>query len=76
MAGVYMSAVGTMWNRTRLMPGWITLVTYILSIAFTLAAERIKEARFIFPAWVLVVSVYTLVLNYHSRHEEEAPSET
>jgi hypothetical protein len=75
MAGVYMSAVGTMWNRTRLMPRWLTLVTYILSFAFMLAAERIKEARLIFPAWVLVVSVYTLVLNYRSRHEEEAPSE-
>ena len=75
MAGVYMSAVGTMWNRTKLMPRWLTLVTYILSFAFMLAAERIKEARLIFPAWVLVVSVYTLVLNYRSRHEEEAPSE-
>ena len=75
MAGVYMSAVGTMWNRTKLMPRWLTLVTYILSFAFMLAAERIKEARIIFPAWVLVVSVYTLVLNYRSRHEEEAPSD-
>ena len=75
MAGVYMSAVGTMWNRTKLMPRWLTLVTYILSFAFMLAAERIKEARLIFPAWVLVVSVYTLVLNYRSRHEEEAPSD-
>jgi hypothetical protein len=75
MAGVYMSAVGTMWNRTKLMPRWLTLVTYILAFGFMLAAERITEARFIFPAWVLVVSVYTLVLNYRSRHEEEAPSE-
>jgi hypothetical protein len=75
MAGVYMSAVGTMWNRTKLMPRWLTLVTYILSFAFMLAAERINEARIIFPAWVLVVSVYTLVLNYRSRHEEEAPSD-
>ena len=75
MAGVYMSAVGTMWNRTKLMPRWLTLVTYILSFAFMLAAEKIKEARIIFPAWVLVVSVYTLVLIYRSRHEEEAPSE-
>jgi hypothetical protein len=75
MAGVYMSAVGTMWNRTKLMPRWLTLVTYILSFAFMLAAERINEARFIFPAWVLVVSVYTLVLNYRSRHQEGAPSD-
>ena len=73
MAGVYMSAVGTMWNRTKLMPRWLTLITYILSFWFTLAAEKIREARFIFPAWVLVVSLYTLVLNYRSRHQEGAP---
>lgn len=75
MAGVYMSAVGTMWNRTKLMPGWLTLVTYMLSFAFMLAAERIKEARLIFPAWVLVVSIYTLVLNFRSRHQERVPSD-
>lgn len=75
MAGVYMSAVGTMWNRTKLMPRWLTLITYVLALGFLVAAERIQEARFIFPAWVLVVSIYTLVLNYRSTHEEEANQE-
>jgi len=75
MAGVYMSAVGTMWNRTKLMPRWLTLITYILAFGFMLAAERINEARFIFPAWVLVVSLYTLVLNYRSRHQDDGTSD-
>jgi len=71
MAGVYMSAVGTLWNRTKLMPRWMTLITYVLALGFLIAAERIKEARFIFPAWVLVVSIYTLILNYRSTHEDD-----
>jgi len=75
MAGVYMSAVGTMWNRTKLMPRWLTLATYLLALGFLIAAESIKEARFIFPAWVLVVSVYTLILNYRSTHQDERTSD-
>jgi hypothetical protein len=31
----------------------------------------VREARFIFPTWVLVVSVYILILNYRRSHEQE-----
>jgi hypothetical protein len=75
MTGVYMTAVGTLWNRTKLMPRWITIITYILALGFLLAAERIREARFIFPVWVFVVSVYILILNYRSKHENSEPSD-
>lgn len=69
MSGVYMSAVGTMWNRTKLMPRWLALMTYILAAGFLVAADRFREARLIFPAWVLVVSVYILILNYRRTHD-------
>jgi len=75
MLGVYMSAVGTMWNRTKLMPRWMTIITYILSLGFLFAAERIREARYIFPLWVLLVSVYTLISNFRSKHQDGAPSD-
>jgi hypothetical protein len=71
MAGVYMTAIGTLWTRTGLMPRWLTIVTYILALGFLVAAERIREARFIFPAWVFVVSVYVLVLNYRLTQDPE-----
>jgi len=76
MIGVYMSAVGTMWNRTKLMPRWLTFITYILALGFLVAAQSIREARFIFPAWVFVVSVYTLILNYRSTHQDGTASDT
>jgi MFS family permease len=72
MAGVYMTAIGTLWTRTGLMPRWLTIVTYILALGFLVAAERIREARFIFPAWVFVVSVYILILNYRRTHDQES----
>ena len=72
MAGVYMSAVGTIWSRTELMPRWLILLTYLLALGFLVAADRFREARFIFPAWVLIISIYILILNYRiaDRHKK------
>jgi hypothetical protein len=70
MAGVYMMAIGTLWTRSGIMPRWLTIITYVLALGYLLAAGWAKEARFIFPVWVFVVSVYILVLNYRSTHEQ------
>jgi hypothetical protein len=71
MGGVYMMAIGTLWTKTGLMPRWFTIGTYILALGFLVASPRIREARYIFPTWVLVVSVYVLVLNYRRTNEQE-----
>jgi hypothetical protein len=71
MAGVYMMAIGTLWTRSGIMPRWMTIITYVLALGYLLAAGWAKEARFIFPVWVFVVSVYILVLNYHLLHDQE-----
>ena len=44
MAGVYMSAINTLWTKTGLMPRWLTIGTYLLALVFLVAAERIREA--------------------------------
>jgi hypothetical protein len=51
------------------MPRWLSAVTFIVALGFLLFAGRVREARFLFPAWVLVVSVYILILNYRRTHE-------
>jgi hypothetical protein len=71
MAGVYMTAINSLWSKTGLMPRWLIIGTYILALGFLLAAERFREARFLFPIWVLVVSVYILILNYRRAHNQE-----
>jgi hypothetical protein len=71
MAGVYMMAIGTIWTRSGIMPRWLAIITYVLALGFLLAAGWAREARFIFPAWVFVVSVYILVLNYRRAHTGE-----
>jgi hypothetical protein len=63
MAGVYMLSSGTLWTRTGVMPRWIIIITYLVALGFLLFAGSIREARFVFPGWVLLVSVYILITN-------------
>jgi hypothetical protein len=70
MAGVYMMAIGSLWHRADIMPRWLTIITYLLALGFLLAAGFAREARFIFPVWVFVVSIYILVLNYRRTHKQ------
>jgi hypothetical protein len=75
MAGVYMMAIGTLWTRSGIMPRWMTIITYVLALGYLLAAGWAKEARFIFPVWVFVVSVYILVLNYRHTRDQAGKDE-
>jgi len=71
MAGIYMTAIGALWGQTGSMPRWLTVITYILAMGFLFAADRIRESRFIFPVWVMVVSIVILVLNYRRKHDQD-----
>ena len=71
MAGVYMLSIGTLWTRTGVMPRWLSIITYVVALGFIVFAGTIREARFIFPAWVFLVSVYILVLNYRFTQTQE-----
>jgi len=68
MAGVYMLSIGSLSTRTGVMPRWLTIITTVVALGFLLFAGKIREARYIFPGWVLLVSVYILVLNYRRTH--------
>ena len=74
MAGAYMMSIGSIWTRTGVMPRWLSIVTFIVALGFLLFAGKVREARFIFPGWVFVVSVYILILNYRRTHEESISS--
>jgi len=63
MAGVYMLSISTLWTRTSVMPRWLTIITYIVALGFLFFAGISREARFIFPVWVFLVSVYILIVN-------------
>jgi hypothetical protein len=77
MAGVYMTSINTLWARAEIMPRWLIIITYLLAFVFLFFADRLVLARFLFPAWVFLVSVYILILNYRrtqDQENEEAPA--
>ena len=57
------------------MPRWLSIITFIVAVSFLLFAGALRWARFIFPAWVLLVSVYILILNYRNTQELEGDEE-
>ena len=72
MAGVYMLSTGTIWIRSGVMPRWITIITFIVALGFLIFAGAIREARYIFPGWVLMVSVYILIMNYRRPTDQDS----
>jgi hypothetical protein len=64
MAAVYMMSIASLWTRTDVVSRWLIIVTYVVGLGFLLFASALRPARFIFPLWVLLVSIYILVVNY------------
>jgi hypothetical protein len=70
MAGVFMISLGTIWMRTESMHrGWAFL-TYALALVLLLSIDYSLWVTLIFPGWVLVVSVYFLILNLRHPSQE------
>jgi hypothetical protein len=61
MAGVFMISLGTIWLKTRLMPSWLVVVTYLVALGLLVGADVSTWVVLTFPVWVLVVSLLVLV---------------
>lgn len=61
MAAVFMLSQATLWLRTRVMPRWIALLTYPLALVLLFIVGAAWWVILVFPAWVLLVSVYILI---------------
>jgi hypothetical protein len=71
MAGVFMISLGTIWLRTGLMHrGWAFL-TYLLALVLLVSIGWSLWVTFIFPGWVLAVSITFLIRNYRHQPQEE-----
>lgn len=72
MAAVFMISLATIWMRTALMPRWLVVVTYLVSLGLLIASDVSMWLTLAFPAWVLVVSVLLLArAGVFERHREE-----
>jgi hypothetical protein len=75
MSGVFMISLATIWLRTQTMPRWLVFGTYALALVLLLGINVSAWFTLIFPAWVLMISVYILVGNLRRRsiHTESNP---
>ncbi|WP_433197149.1 hypothetical protein ACQP1G_00205 [Nocardia sp. CA-107356] len=74
MAAVFMISLATIWVKTRLMPRWLAVLSYLLAFALLIASETSRWLTLAFPAWVLVVSGLLLarsVLIDHGRDQRD-----
>jgi len=71
MAGMFMFVLGTIWVRTQVMPRWLALVTYALALVLLISIGFTPWVTLLFPAWVFLISVYILILNYRVQQGNE-----
>lgn len=49
MAAVFMISLATIWLRTRLMPGWLAVITYVMAVGLLLASDLSMWLVLAFP---------------------------
>ena len=62
VAGMFMIVLATIWRRTRIMPGWLVALTYLLALGLLFSIGYSPWVVMIFPTWVGLVSAYILLL--------------
>jgi hypothetical protein len=62
MAGVFIISTATIALRTQFMPRWLAVLGYILAIVLLLSSGLLPYVELLFPIWVFLVSVYTLLV--------------
>jgi hypothetical protein len=61
MAAVFLLSQATLWMRTGVMPRWMALLTFPVALVLLFVFSQSFWVVLVFPAWVLLVSVYILV---------------
>ena len=71
MAGVFMISAATIWLRTGVMPRWLAFLTYALALVLLVSISLSLWFALVFPTWVLVISIFTLVGDLRKRSARE-----
>jgi len=74
MAGVFVMSTSTIWLRTGVMPRWVGIVSIAIAASMLLGAGGIRMLRFLFPLWVLAVSILILIAASKSSDVDATPS--
>jgi hypothetical protein len=64
MAAVFMISLSTLWIRTGVMPRWLCYISYAVALLMLFSVSFTLWMELWFPAWVLAVSTYFLIMSY------------
>ena len=70
MAGVFMISLASIWTQTRIMPRPLALLTYALALLLLISINFSMWMIFIFPAWVLIISIFILRASLQNKSAE------
>lgn len=67
MAGVFIILLGTIAFRTRIMPRWLTFLTYSVAFILLMTISFSYWVPHLFPEWVPVISLHIMITNLHKK---------
>lgn len=70
VATLVMFSTAALSRKTRALPRWLIIVTYVVGIAEFVSVTIARPTIYVFPAWIALVSVTLLV-----RHQRSEPDE-
>lgn len=71
MAGVFMLSTCTLSLRTGIFPRWMAYLGLVLALLLLLTVSLFYWAPMVFPLWVLLISVYILLVNLRKPKAEQ-----
>jgi hypothetical protein len=75
MAAVFMIVTSTIGLRTGVLARWVSLVGFVCALVLLLVITDFAWIVLIFPAWVMLVSVYILAADFHPGWTDGKPDE-
>ena len=75
MAGVFMITTCTLSLRTAIIPRWMAFLGLVLALFLLLSTGSFYWAPLVFPLWVLMISMYILLVNLRRPEGEPAVTE-
>jgi branched-subunit amino acid ABC-type transport system permease component len=73
MAAVFMITTSTLVVHTRVTARWLALLGYASAAFLLIGSSYLDWVLFVFPCWILLVSVYILIDNLR-RPSQAAPT--
>jgi hypothetical protein len=76
MAAVFQLSQAGLWLRTGVMPRWLALFTIAVALVLLFVTSASWWVVLVFPAWVLVVSLFILVAHVRGGRQADGGAES